>query len=505
MGTTAIPTGANDSNKAFAIEQHGFDFIPESERTMLRRDTVWFWLGANANLFFVSVGALAFAIGLTVWQALIAVVVGNAFFGLVAVGSIGGVRSGLPTLTFSRAPFGIHGNRFHGLCAWVTSIAFEAINTILAVFAVVALFDQIGWHSSGALGKIIGFVVVLAGSAGAAYLGHATMVLVQKFFAYALIVVLGIVFIYTVGGVNWNAAPEVHLSTGGTIALMFVGTALIASGPLSYLFNCADFVRYLPSKMPSRKIAGSVFAGAASMAMFLCIMGVLLASRGDMSDPVAGVKPFVPSWLFLLYILAAIGGLLANNVLTFYASGLVLQSVGVPLRRAQATLVDTVVSSAVILYVLFVQSFLTALNDFVSVMTIWIGPFGAVWIVDGLLRRWRYDPVDVHAVHDRGGRYWAWHGINVRGAIAWIAGAGVGVLTVDAPILHGPISNALSEADLSWFLGPGVAALVYFALAAAPIRRETAIPDEHPLEASRLGELGTIREEEFGIPAVEGT
>jgi nucleobase:cation symporter-1, NCS1 family len=507
MTSTTVATESIETNKAFSIEQHGFDYIPEAERNMTARETTWFWLGANANLFFVSVGAIALAIGLTVWQALIAVFVGNALFALVAVGSIGGVRSGLPTLTFSRAPFGIHGNRFHGVCSWLTSIAFEAINTVLAVFAVVALFAEIGWHSSGSPGKIIGFAVVLAISAGAAFLGHATMVLLQRVFAYALIAVLAVVFFYTIGGVNWNSTPEVHLSTGGTIALVLVGTAIIASGPLSYLFNCADFVRYLPAKMSSGRISGSVFTGAASMATFLCVMGVLLASRGDMSDPVAGVKPFVPEWLFLLYIIAAIGGLVANNVLTFYASGLVLQSVGVPLRRYQATAVDAVVSSLVILYVLFLQdNFLTTLNDFVILMIIWIAPFGAIWIVDGLLRRWHYDPVDIHAVREgAAGRYWGWHGINLRGVIAWICGAGAGVLTINAPILQGPVSRALSGADLSWILAPIVGAVVYYALAAGPIRREAKVPGEHVEEAGRLGERGTIREEEFGIPATEPT
>ena len=70
-------------------------------------------------------------------------------------------------------------------------------------------------------------------------------------------------------------------------------------------------------------------------------MGVLLASRGDMSDPVAGVERFVPGWLYVLYILAAAGGSIANNVVAYYSSGLTLQSVGLPLKRYQATALDT--------------------------------------------------------------------------------------------------------------------------------------------------------------------
>ncbi len=488
-------------NGRFELERHGFDFIPESGRTMTLTETGFFWLGANANLFFVTVGAIALGLGLTVWQALLAVLVGNLLFGYVAWGAVAGPRAGLPTLTLSRAAFGVQGNRFHGFLAWLTSVAFEAINTTLAVFAVVALFDQIGWDGSGAAGKVIALVAVLCVSAGGAYLGHATMVWIQRVFAYALIVVLLAVFAYTVGGVDWNAGADTGLSFGATLALMCVAVGIVASGPLSYLFNTADFVRYLPSATASRKIVRGVFAAAFSMALFLSVMGVLLASRGDMSDPVAGVEPFVPGWLFVLYILAAIGGLVANNVLTFYASGLILQSIGLPLRRYQATFADVAVSTLLILYVLFVRDFTTSLNDFLALMNVWIGPFGAVWIVDGALRRWRYDPVEIHAVKQAGSRYWYWKGISVTALAAWASGAVVGALTLNAPVFQGPLSKALGDADLNWLLGFVVAACVYVALEGGRLRRERQdVPREHIVAASRLGETGTLDAESHGDP-----
>jgi hypothetical protein len=39
------------------------------------------------------------------------------------------------------------------------------------------------------------------------------------------------------------------------------------------------------------------------------------------------------------------------------------------------------------------------------------------------------------------------------------------VLTIDSPILHGPVSKTLNGADLTWILGPVVAGAVYFVLA----------------------------------------
>ena len=47
---------------------------------MTLRETAYFWVGTNANLFFVSVGVIAFELGLNVWEALVAVVLGTQPF-----------------------------------------------------------------------------------------------------------------------------------------------------------------------------------------------------------------------------------------------------------------------------------------------------------------------------------------------------------------------------------------------------------------------------------------
>ena len=489
--------GTSDANPVFGLEQHGFDHIPEAERTMTLRDLAFFWVGANADLFFFTVGVIAFGLGLTVWQAIIAVLLGNALFGYIGWASIAGVRAGLPTMTLTRAAYGVRGNRANGVLAWVTSVAFEAINTVFGVFAVAALLPVLGWTGAGDAGKVIALVVVFFLSAGIAVLGHATMIWVQRIFAVLLVVTLAVVFVYTIGGVDWGAGPKEPLSTSATVAAILIGAGVVASGPLSYLFNASDWPRYLPSATPARSIFWTVVTSAGIIAAALGIMGVILSSRGDVSDPVGGVRAFVPDWLFVIYAIAAIGGAVANNVVTFYASGLVLQSVGVPLRRYQATMVDTTVATLLVVYVVFIsESFTTVVNDFLSLLVVWIAPFGGVWLADGMLRRWQYDPVDIHAV-DAGpaGRYWGRGGVNVAGFVALAAGVVVCLLTVNAPIYQGPISKALSDADLSWILGLPVSALTYVAIARRTVRAEdTAVPLEHVRAADARGEVGAIHD-----------
>ena len=51
------------ANPVFGLERRGFDHIPEGERTMTLRETAYFWVGTNANLFFVAVGVIALELG----------------------------------------------------------------------------------------------------------------------------------------------------------------------------------------------------------------------------------------------------------------------------------------------------------------------------------------------------------------------------------------------------------------------------------------------------------
>jgi purine-cytosine permease-like protein len=244
-----------------------------------------------------------------------------------------------------------------------------------------------------------------------------------------------------------------------------VACAVIASGPISYLYNSPDWVRYLPSRTSARAIVVNVTLSSGLPALALCMMGALLASRGDMTDPVGGVEPFVPPWVFFTYIVAAVGGSVANNVVTYYSSGLAMQSVGIPMHRYAATALDTAISSAIVLYILFVQDFTTALNNFVALLIVWLAPFAGVWLIDGILRRWQYDPVAIHATkRSQHSVYWGWNGINVRGFVAMFAGVIACLLTINAPVFQGPLSRLLDGADLTWIVGFVVSGLTYFAL-----------------------------------------
>lgn len=459
-------------NDVFSIEVRGFDHIPEPERNMTLRQVDLFWVANSVNLFPFVIGALAIGQGLTLWMALAACVVGSLPYAYISFGSIISVRAGLPVSTLTRAAFGMRGNLPNAVLSWVASVAFEVINTIFGVEALLALFKLLHWSDPGAAGKWLAVALQLLLCGGIAVLGHATMVWFQRVFAVLVSAALIVVIVFIVAA---NEIPSggahVFLSPAATAAAFMTACAAIASGPLSFLFNGADWVRYLPSATAGRSVFRHVFWASYLPSLALTAMGAICATLGDMSDPVSGLKPFIPGWLFIVYIFAVVGGSLANNIPTYYSSGLTLQAIGLKLHRNVATALDVLVSTAIALYVLFVQDFSVVLNDFIAVLIVWVGPFGGVWICDAYLRR---GELDFHAIHSRAGaagRYWGWHGVNLPGCIALLAGMAAAALTMKSPLYDGPIALALGGADLSWLVGVPVSAFVYGGLTLLGERR----------------------------------
>lgn len=466
------------SNEVFHIEVRGFDHIPEPERNMTLRQVDHFWVGTSVSLLSFTLGALTIGVGLNLWLAFLACLVGTLGYALLAIGSIGTVRAGLPVSILARASLGPAGNWPNAFLCWAASVVFEVINTIFGVEAILALFRILGWNEPGGTGKVVAVVVQLLLCGGIAVLGHATMVWFQRIFAIAVSLALLLVFGCTLPQVDWAhaAATHVTMTTTTVLGAFLVASGIIASNPLSFLFNGPDWVRYLPSRTSRRRIFVHVFWATFVPSILLTMMGAFCATLGDVSDPVSGLRPFLPGWLFLIYIISVIGGSLANSVPTYYSSGLTLQALGLNVHRYVATGLDVIVSTLITLYVIFVQDFTTALNDFISLLIMWAGPFGGVWIADAYLRHGQYDGEAIHGRGDCATRYRGWHGFNVPGCVALLAGMLVAGLTMTSPLYLGPIAKLLGGADLSWLLGFPVSATLYIVFAKAKNRRLAGSP-----------------------------
>src|SRR5690348_13163175 len=67
------------------IEAHGIDHIPDSERRGRPRELFSVWAAANVNYLSLVVGGALVLMGLSLWQAVAVIVVGNAFWALTGL------------------------------------------------------------------------------------------------------------------------------------------------------------------------------------------------------------------------------------------------------------------------------------------------------------------------------------------------------------------------------------------------------------------------------------
>ena len=94
---------------AFKIEQRGIDLIPDAERKMRPSGLFWLWSGAVFNVEFLFYGTLIMTFGLSVPQAVTAILIGNLCYAFLGLASLQGPQTGTTAFMVSRAPFGQNG------------------------------------------------------------------------------------------------------------------------------------------------------------------------------------------------------------------------------------------------------------------------------------------------------------------------------------------------------------------------------------------------------------
>jgi NCS1 nucleoside transporter family len=457
------------STSAFQVEQHGIDYIPDTERRGKPRDLAWIWFGANIIFTYVIVGALVVGLGLTFWPAVIVAIIGNLAAVLVGVCAIPGPRVGTATLVVSRAAFGMKGNAPSALLSWLTAVGWEAVNIVIGSLSLYEIFKTTGL-GEGAGMKVLALVLVVVMTFGVAVLGLATITVLNKVFSYLL--GLG-----TIGlGIFILPQTQIH-ATPATEAASPVGTILLAlaivmAAPFSWVNVASDYSRYLPRTASGTRVASWTTLGCVVPAILICIIGISAATATDMSDPVAGLQHIVPGWFFTTYLAIIVGGTITNNFLNSYSSGMSLLAIGLPLKRWQAVLVDAVLGTSAAAYALFVFDFSESFTGFLSLMVVWIAPWCGIYTADLLLRRGKYD---IHALHHRsGGTYWYSKGFNLIG-LGWFAtGILAAALFANSAIYTGPLTDFIGGGDLSIVVGFVIAFAGYYATARSRVARQTA-------------------------------
>ena len=390
-------------------ELNDINFIGESERRGNARDLFWPWAGANVSLLALSYGAFFLGFGISFWQATIAAVVGTVgSFALVGVSSLAGKRSSAPTMTLSRAAFGVKGNLLPGLLSYLVFVGWETVLVSLATLATGTVLER-ATSLDRNLALVLGFLIAASLTIFGGVLGHSVIMKLQRWIT-AITVLATVTYIaLTLDEVNWQSVFAIKAgSTAGLIgAIIFAITGI----GLGWVNSAADYSRYLPRNVSSQGVFGWTVFGASIVPITLVIYGSALSgSSKDLSDaiamdPIGALTQLLPTWFLIPFALVAILGLVGGAILDLYSSGLTLISIGVKVKRPFAAAIDgTIMLFGTIYIVWFAGDFFMPFQGFLITLGVPVAVWSAIFVADVVLRKRDYVEVDLFSETGRYGR-----------------------------------------------------------------------------------------------------
>src|SRR5215831_7786137 len=314
-------------SKVAAVEPGGAEFIPLSERHGKPHQQFWTWVSPNMEFATIFVGIIGvWFFGQSFWMATLAIVLGSAL-GSLSMGFLAarGPLFGVPQMVLSRIGFGFLGNNLvHTFERW----SFPVLVIIFAIASVVIVSKaHPGAHVAGVPG--------------------------------GWLITFGAAFGYAAG---WNP-------------------------------YASDYTRYLPPNTNRRATGLWAALGVFLSCIALEIVGAAAATITDIGkyadNPTAGFTSHLSPWLADITLLAIALGAVCANALNIYSGSMSFLAMGI---KIQASL-----RRAIVAVVFGVAGFFLALSglhnagttyeDFLLIISYWIGPWLGVFFADQWLRR----------------------------------------------------------------------------------------------------------------------
>lgn len=385
----------------FDLEINGPNTIQESERKGSARSLFWPWAGANVSLLALSYGSFFLGFGISFRQATWAAIIGTicSFF-LVGISSLAGKRSNAPTMVLARASFGVKGSIVPGFLSYFIFVGWETVLVSLATLATGTVFSRIGGIGQN-LALILGFVIAVSLTVFGGVLGFSVIMKLQKILTVITVVMTLAYIALTIGTINWSAVTAINDgSTQGFIGALIFGVTGIGLGWV----NCAaDYSRYLPRSVSSKAVVGWTVFGASVVPIILVIYGAALsASSKDLSeaiamDPIGALTSLLPTWFLIPFALVAILGLVGGAILDLYSSGLALVSIGVPIKRHQAAIIDAFIMFAGCIYIVWLaDNFFYPFQGFLITLGVPVAVWSAIFVADVIMRKKAYSERDLY-------------------------------------------------------------------------------------------------------------
>jgi purine-cytosine permease-like protein len=363
---------------------------------------------------------------------------------LVGISSLAGKRANAPTMTLSRAAFGVKGNIVPGLLSYLIFVGWETVLVSLATLASETVFTRVG-NIDPDISRVLGFLLAGGLTIIGGVLGFKVIMRIQ-FFLTIITTLLTVGYILlTIDSVNWDKVSS--LPTGTTAG--FIGAIIFAITGigLGWVGCAADYSRYLPRTVSDKAVVGWTIFGASIVPIVLVIYGSLLAASSDelnnlvASDPIGALTTLLPTWYLIPFALVAVLGLIGGAILDLYSSGLTLVSIGLPVKRYVAASIDGVIMTIGTIYLVwFASDFFVPFQGFLITLGVPVAVWSGLFVADVLMRK----SYSEDELFDPKGRYGAY---NFKS---------IGLIALGAVVGWGLVTNSLAS-WLSWqgyLLGP---------------------------------------------------
>ncbi len=458
-----MPTREGD----FTIEGHGIDPIPPTARygSLSRVFTVWFTPNLVPAAFAIGTLAAASFIGLGFWAGLAAIVIGN----LVAAAVVGvlaamGPRSGMAQIPASRLPFG-RTIVVPGAVNWLSTIAWDAINAFFGAYALDAI-------SGGRIPFPVSLAVVIVCQTLLSIVGYEAIHTFEKWAAIGLFCLFAVVTIAALPRMDF-ALGNGSAASLGTFVLM---TTIAGSFNLAWALYASDYTRYLPVDALASRVFLWTFLGLGLSAIWLEALGLAVTNAlgNSTADATHQINQVVGGGAVgLLAMVAILLGTVAVNAMNDYTGSLSLLAAGVRIWRPLSAAIVGVLSFGATLY-LYYGNFQSTFENYLLLITYWIGPWAAIVLVDWRMRGGRFDArrvVDFARLPS---------GRNALAAL--VVGFVVSIPFFNQTLYVGPAANALGGADITYVVGFVVAGILYWVLERSAGR--TSVPEASAPDAA---------------------
>ena len=287
----------------------------------------WPWMAANVSFLAISYGSFVLNFKISFWQIVLATTFGTIFsFLIVGISSLAGKKSNAPTMTLSRATFGVNGNKLPGILTYLLLVGWETVLVALATLACRTIFERIG-NLSPNIASVVGFTVAALLTITSAVIGYQIILKVQKLITiFSLILTVGYVAL-TFKQIDFS---KISLFPNGNLS-GFIGVLIFTFTGIGLGWvNCAaDYSRYLSKSVSNKSVISWTVFSASIVPIFMVIYGSLLAmSDSKLSeqiaiDPIGALTSILPTWYLIPFAVVAVLGLVGGVERIVASEGLV--------------------------------------------------------------------------------------------------------------------------------------------------------------------------------------